>query len=322
MEHDPAVVVAGTGPSAHAAGRYGLEVAREVADLRVRLREAVMRSEVFLEAGRPDAAARVVAEQRAAVAALRDRLAASTRRAAVEAEAERILAGAPGFDQFAGLPRDRAREDVSTGGIMRPTRPTPRRSPSHDHAGLLRRLPAAAAAAALSLAAAGLVLVSATPGGQRAINAARAGVESLVPGGTSKAAASTAAAPPQSVRSTPSIGTGLLRLFSRFERPSATPQGPAARPEFPGVARIVDGLVGLTSAAVDELADFVPGWSRRPDDEPRDADGADSDEQEPDERGDGTRRAPSSEQSQAPIGDDVTVPISGSDLPVAPDGDH
>lgn len=79
-------------------------MSREVADLRVRLEEASLRSDAYLQAGYPEEAAEVVDEQRRLISRFRARLEQSMSEAAVEAEAERVLAAVPGSDVLSDRP--------------------------------------------------------------------------------------------------------------------------------------------------------------------------------------------------------------------------
>lgn len=82
-------------PSGVARDRLAERVRADVADVRVRLEEAVLRSDVLLATGQPERAAAVLDEQHALVAELRDTLAAAVAAASVEAEAEAVLLGSP-----------------------------------------------------------------------------------------------------------------------------------------------------------------------------------------------------------------------------------
>lgn len=79
-------------PSQVSRARLAGEVRREVADLRVRLSEASLRSTALEEAGLPGAAAEVAAEQRELLDGFRRRLDAAVAAAVVEREAELVLA--------------------------------------------------------------------------------------------------------------------------------------------------------------------------------------------------------------------------------------
>lgn len=109
----------GAPPSGYAARRLGEELRREVADLRVRLQETTLRSDAYLAAGYPEAAAEVVAEQRQLIARFHARVDRSTAAASVEAEAERVLAAAPGSAEFELAPAGRPRVGPPTAATMR-----------------------------------------------------------------------------------------------------------------------------------------------------------------------------------------------------------
>lgn len=83
-------------PSHRAEERLRAAVTRDVADLRLQLEEASLRSDALLWAGHPEAAAEVVDEKRELVSRFESRLRQRLSEAAVEAEAERVLAAAPG----------------------------------------------------------------------------------------------------------------------------------------------------------------------------------------------------------------------------------
>lgn len=79
-------------PSEVSRARLAREVEREVADLRVRLSEASLRSTALEQAGLPGAAAEVVAEQRDLLDGFRHRLEDAVAAAVVEREAELVFA--------------------------------------------------------------------------------------------------------------------------------------------------------------------------------------------------------------------------------------
>lgn len=93
-------------PSVRAEERLRAAVNRDVADLRLQLEEASLRSDAFLWAGYPEAAAEVVDEKRELVSRFESRLRQRLSEAAVEAEAERILAAAPGAAALSDEPTE------------------------------------------------------------------------------------------------------------------------------------------------------------------------------------------------------------------------
>lgn len=97
-------------PSQRAAERLRAGVSRDVADLRLQLEEASLRSDALLWAGYPAQAAEVVDEKRELVSRFEARLRQRLSEAAVEAEAERVLAAAS-----ADLPRSSASAERSAG---------------------------------------------------------------------------------------------------------------------------------------------------------------------------------------------------------------
>lgn len=151
-------------PSAYAAERLRGDVTRQIADLRCRLREATLRSDAYLAAGRPDAAAEVLAEQRALVAGFHDRIATSVSGARVEAEAEAVLTDV-------GLASLSPEQDPATSPITVPPTPTGRipavaaSSADETPAGtpFTRHLAGLAAAALVAVAAALVALPTDLP---------------------------------------------------------------------------------------------------------------------------------------------------------------
>lgn len=91
---------AGPRPSETAQRRLAAAIDREVGDLRVRVHEGLLRSEILLEMGRPDEAAEALDESRMLVDQIHERLSSAVAAAAVEREAEAILAAvdAPAAD--------------------------------------------------------------------------------------------------------------------------------------------------------------------------------------------------------------------------------
>jgi len=85
---------AGPLPSTTAQRRLAAAIEREVGDLRVRVHEGLLRSELLLEMGRPEAAAKVLDESRLLIDLLHERLTSALAAAAVEREAEAVLSDA------------------------------------------------------------------------------------------------------------------------------------------------------------------------------------------------------------------------------------
>lgn len=85
---------AGPLPSTTAQRRLATALERDVGDLRVRVHEGLLRSELLLEMGRPEAAAEVLEESRILIELLHERLTSTVAAAAVEREAEAVLAEA------------------------------------------------------------------------------------------------------------------------------------------------------------------------------------------------------------------------------------
>jgi hypothetical protein len=144
--HDGGPLNAGR-PSAVSRDRLAERVRGDVAEVRTRLEEAILRGDVYLAAGQPERAAAVVDEQQALMAELRTQVEASVAAAVVEAEAESVLSAGPDGEAIFGAPSDER---------------------SGDAAGLRRRGVRGAASAVVSAAAAlaFLVMVSSPPGPQ------------------------------------------------------------------------------------------------------------------------------------------------------------
>ncbi|MBW3665372.1 MAG: hypothetical protein KY469_19940 [Actinobacteria bacterium] len=85
---------AGPLPSTTAQRRLAAAIERDIGDLRVRVHEGLLRSELLLEMGRPEAAAEVLEESRILIELLHERLTSTVAAAAVEREAEAVLAEA------------------------------------------------------------------------------------------------------------------------------------------------------------------------------------------------------------------------------------
>lgn len=91
-------------PSGVAGDRLARRLRTDVADVRVRLEEAALRSDALLAIGQPERAAAVLDEQQALLAELRETLSSSVAAAMVEAEAESVLAGSPDGTTLFGEP--------------------------------------------------------------------------------------------------------------------------------------------------------------------------------------------------------------------------
>lgn len=101
------------------------DVARQVADLRCRLREASLRADALLAAGYRCEAAAAVAEQRALVSGFERRLATALADVSVEREAERVLAAASAWHEAR---RALARGAVADGAARPAPHGAPRRA--------------------------------------------------------------------------------------------------------------------------------------------------------------------------------------------------
>lgn len=144
--HDGGPLNAGR-PSAVSRDRLAERVRGDVAEVRTRLEEAILRGDVYLAAGQPERAAAVVDEQQALMAEFRTQVEASVAAAVVEAEAEAVLSAGPDGEAIFGAPSDER---------------------SGDGADVRRRGVRGAASAVVSAAAAAafLVMVSSPPGPQ------------------------------------------------------------------------------------------------------------------------------------------------------------
>lgn len=91
-------------PSGVARDRLARRIRTDVADVRVRLEEAMLRSDALLATGQPERAAAVLHEQQALLAELRETLSSSVAAAMAEAEAEAVLAGSPDGTTLFGDP--------------------------------------------------------------------------------------------------------------------------------------------------------------------------------------------------------------------------
>lgn len=87
-----------------AGDRLARRLRSDVADVRVRLEEAALRSDALLATGQPERAAAVLEEQHALLAELRETLSSSVAAAMIEAEAESVLAGSPDAPTLFGDP--------------------------------------------------------------------------------------------------------------------------------------------------------------------------------------------------------------------------
>lgn len=137
--------------------RLGDELSREVAEVRVQLREASMRSDAHALSGNLQAAIAARAEQRAILQEFEARLRRKVAEAAVERDVEDVLRGVADDGSPEGLPQDRSRD--TAGPVSGPAR-NDDRSEGSDGAVPLRQLPATVGAllaftAAVALAAPG-----------------------------------------------------------------------------------------------------------------------------------------------------------------------
>ena len=255
-------------PSSHASSRLSTEVTREVADLRVRLHEAVLRSDAFLLAGQPEAAAEVLAEQHVLLARFQDRLAEAAAAAKVEHEAEQVLAPALALlrhdERMAADATERPDPAVPTPPA--PSQPVWSTAAPDRHGARSDRAPALVASVLAALALLGLSTVAepSPPDGEvrsaGEVDALPAGVtlDDVAAGGLAHAAeragesllAALAAAEPSD---DPTITTEWRRLVALQTRPDVQP--PAPPPADPG---LVDGVVGsvveAVTGAVEEVA--------------------------------------------------------------------
>lgn len=274
---------------------------REVADLRLQLEEAALRSDAYLHAGYPDEAAEVAEEQRRLLSRFHARLRQSLSESAVEAEAERVLSAAPGVEQMAGAPRPGSDE-------------TPR-----VLSRVSRALVSALAAALLAALAVG---TPGTDGGQLSAT------ESPGPEAQPDVVALDAA----SRRSSPSPDDASTSPRSRPTRPmggdapTVAGRDEAARPEPSPTERIVglvDGLVGAAEDAVrDALRALLDDSREAASDESRDDGGASTDPRTWDDADDADEPqadAPADDGASEPSGDTESDGAEDDPLTVPPE---
>lgn len=137
-------------PSGVAGDRLASRLRSDVADVRVRLEEAVLRSDALLATGQPERAAAVLDEQQVLLAELRETLSSSVAAALVEAEAESVLAGSPDAPDLFGTPVQDAPDLCDSPDI-----------PVQDEAPPRRTVRATASAVVSAVAALALLIVAA-----------------------------------------------------------------------------------------------------------------------------------------------------------------
>lgn len=209
-------------PSGVSQARLAHEVKREVAELRVRMSEASLRSGALRDAGHPHAAAEVVAEQRAMLDDFRNRLDAVVSAAAVEREAELVLAA------------ELARAD----GHAEP-----------------RRLPAALSAA---LAAAALLALSLGPtDGMASAPAASAGLDAAAASDAGRVDSDGSGSKDAEDRAERSRQPEEQASFSATERAAVPPPSSSPGDASPSVGEHLIRLVEVELARAADLAQDV-----------------------------------------------------------------
>lgn len=187
----------------------------DVADVRVRLEEAVLRTDALLATGQPERAAAVLDEQHALLVELQDTLASAVAAASVEAEAEVVLLGTPGGPELFGDPASSAPE--------RRDEPRGRRR---------SRTSASASALVSAVAALAILVVAAPTPSPRTLAASdvddvvrRTGEEPAGVEPTGRADGGTGTATPARI-----AGPNELELRRFFTSPAATDRRDAAGP--------------------------------------------------------------------------------------------
>lgn len=146
-------------PSDIAEQRLRRRLRREVADLRTQLEERQLRVDYYLAEGYAEPAADALDEQAALLQGFRDRLGDLLADAAVEREAEQVLAGVPEAAELLGR-ADAGRVAVpDEPKVIRLDDARPSRGP------WMRRVPAAVATAVAGIVAIAVVTVSSSPTG-------------------------------------------------------------------------------------------------------------------------------------------------------------
>lgn len=230
-----------TRPSPRAVQRLASDVGGEVADLRSSLRHALDEADRFEADGRPDRAAAVLAEQQELLVAVHRRLEDRLAEAAVEREAEGVVA--------AVVPLQAAPERPSAGAVTLPV-------PGRDGEGIALRLLASAAAAAVGV----LLLVVPDAGGMLTVAGWSAAegeqVDATHPGGEGGEVPGAEA--PRATRSQPTADGTVPPALGDLSTPGAGAQ-PSA-PGTTGAPRDVDPmpwLPGGLGAALEDLDEFV-----------------------------------------------------------------
>lgn len=286
-------------PSPVSRDRLAARVERDVADVRTRLEEAVLRQDALLASGQPDRAAAVVDEQHALMDELREQVEASVAAAIVEAEAESVLAAAPDSAQLFGPVEDPA-DDVVEVVELRPR----------------RSLRVAASAALSAMAALALLVMAGSPPEPGTL--AAAGVDDEASGGLAERSAEEDGAAPSrdglASADARAIGPNELEVRELFASPGPDDRTERRRGLGFGVANglgelqsLVDSLVATVVRAAD-AARSVTGTDEIPvfTDAAEEADHGDGDEAGADAADDEARstEATTDEPAAEPAGEE------------------
>lgn len=144
-----------------AGDRLASRLRSDVADVRVRLEEAVLRSDALLAIGQPERAAAVLDEQQVLLAELRETLSSSVAAALVEAEAESVLADSPDAPDLFGTAVQDAPDRFGTTVPDAADRCDSPDTPGQDEAPPRRTVRATASAVVSAVAALALLIVAA-----------------------------------------------------------------------------------------------------------------------------------------------------------------
>ncbi len=281
-------------PSAVSGERLAERVKRDVADVRVRLEEAVLRGDALLAAGHPACAAAVIDEQQALMDELRESVEASVAGAVVEAQAEAVLAAAPDSPEMFGadelLPAD---EPVTR-----------------------RPLRAAASAVLSAVAAVAFMVMASTPPGPQTFAAAGVDDDAAAAPDPSEADADRVTATDrltERAETERAIGPNELEVRRLFSAPA--PGDATTGPDLevptalPSLQSLVDRLVATVGRVADELTgDRAPQVELVPARDEDDA--ADERTDDADEGADDGSSAPADEP--APSDEDAGDPGSGA----------
>lgn len=232
--------------------RLARRIRADVADVRVRLEEAVLRTDALLASGQPERAAAVMDEQQALLAEFHDTLASSVAAAAVEAAAEEVLGASPDAERVLG---GHEHHDAAV-----PARPVPSR-PERPGRRTLRAATSALASAAAALAF--MVTATTTPGPQTLAGADVDDRPTRGAGAVDDARDPSASSAHRGTDATErAIGPNELEIRRLFASPS-TSTSPRDRTSLrlgsplASLQSLVDGILATVVRAAGELAPAV-----------------------------------------------------------------